>query len=273
MIIALVVILILAAALVLTYFILSSPNGKNKRAGVENLRVHYAHRGLWGGDIPENSIPAFAEATNKKYGIELDVQLSSDGDVVVFHDYNLSRMCGEDTKVSELRGAELSWRRLNGTRHNLPLLSDVLGTIKGRVPVLIELKGETADDALCEAVARVIQYYDGKVCVQSFNPYLLGWFKKHQPRLARGLLYTDFLKNGTPDKKKNILLNFMMANFMARPDFLSVDMTCFDKFAVKLMTKFHKLPVFVWTVRDKDTFARMRSAGYCCIFEGFEPEA
>ena len=64
----------------------------------------------------------------------------------------------------------------------------------------------------------------------------------------------------------------MVANFIARPDFLSVDMTCFNKFAVKLMTKFHKLPVFVWTVRDKDTFARMRSAKYCCIFECFEPE-
>lgn len=270
--IALLVILILAAALVVTYLILSAPNGKNRRAGVENLRVHYAHRGLWEEGIPENSIPAFSKAVEGKYGIELDVQLSSDGDVVVFHDYDLSRMCGEDAKISALRGAELSWRRLGGTQHTLPLLSDVLAAIKGRVPVLIELKGETSDTALCEAVSHVIQYYDGKVCVQSFNPYLLGWFKKHQPRMARGLLYTDFLKHGTADKKKNLLLNFMVANFIARPDFLSVDMTCFDKFAVKLMTKLHKLPVFVWTVRDKDTFARMRSSGYCCIFEGFKPE-
>ena len=270
--IAVIVILILAAAFAVAYLILSAPNPQSKRAGIENLSVHYAHRGLWGGDIPENSIPAFAEAANKKFGIELDVQLSSDGDVVVFHDYDLSRMCGEDTKVSELRGAELSWRRLGGTQHTLPLLTDVLAAVKGRVPILIELKGETADTALCEALAHVIQYYDGKVCVQSFNPYLLGWFKKHQPRIARGMLYTDFFKQGTSDKKKNILLNFMVANFISRPDFLSVDMTCFDKFAVKLMTKFHKLPVFVWTVRDKDTFARMHSARYCCIFEGFEPE-
>ncbi|MBQ9080724.1 MAG: glycerophosphodiester phosphodiesterase [Clostridia bacterium] len=272
MIIALVVILILAAALVVTYLILSAPNSKNKRAGVENLRVHYAHRGLWGDDIPENSIPAFARAAECKYGIELDVQLSSDGDVVVFHDYNLSRMCGEDTKVSELRGAELSWRRLGGTKHTLPLLEDVLAVIKGRVPVLIELKGETSDTALCEAVAHIIQYYDGKVCVQSFNPYLLGWFKKHQPRLARGMLYTDFMKHGTSDKKKNILLTYMVANFISRPDFISADMTCLDTFPVKLMTGLHKLPVFVWTVRDADTFARMRSARYCCIFEGFKPE-
>lgn len=272
MIIALIVIVILAA-LALTYFILSSPNGTKKRAGVENLRVHYAHRGLWREGIPENSVPAFTRACDAKYGIELDVRLSSDGDVVVFHDESLARMCGEHSTVDSLRGAELSWRRLGGTEYTLPLLSDVLSAIKGRVPVLIELKGETADTALCEAVAHALNYYDGKVCVQSFNPYLLGWFKKHQPRMARGLLYTDFLKRGTADKKKNILLNFMMANFIARPDFLSVDMTCFDKFAVKLMTKFHKLPMFVWTVRDKDTLARMRSAGYCCIFEGFEPEA
>lgn len=113
--VAFIIILVLIVVLVVAYLIMSAPNSKSKRAGMEKLHVHYAHRGLWGGDIPENSLPAFAAATGQGFGIELDVQLSADGDIVVFHDYDLKRMCGEDTKISSLRGAELSWRRPGGT--------------------------------------------------------------------------------------------------------------------------------------------------------------
>lgn len=270
MIIAVIVIL-LAAALAVTYLIMSAPRVKN-RAGMEKLHVNYAHRGLWGDGVPENSIPAFARAADAGYGIELDVQLSSDGDVVVFHDYDLTRMCGDDVKLSSLRGAELSWRQLGGTQYTIPLLTDVLATVKGRVPLLIELKGETSDTSLCEALSRILGHYDGKVCVESFNPYLLGWFRKHSPRVARGVLYTDFLKHGTKSARNNFLLASMLTNCISRPDFIAADGGCLNSLPVKLMTGMHKLPVFVWTVRDADSLARYRAKRRNCIFEGFEPE-
>ena len=146
---ALYVILGVLIALAITYLILTAPRSRNRRAGMEKLRVDYAHRGLWGGDIPENSIPAFSAAASAGYGVELDVQLSADRQVVVFHDYTLSRMCGEDTRVDSLGGAALTWRRLGKTDYTIPLLDDALTTVKGRVPVLIELKGKNSSTELC----------------------------------------------------------------------------------------------------------------------------
>lgn len=271
MIFVLIAVLVLAV-LAVVYLILSAPRKASQRPGMEKLYVDYAHRGLWGDGIPENSIPAFAAAAERGYGIELDVQLSSDGDVVVFHDYNLKRMCGEDTKLSELRGAELSWRRLGGTEYTLPLFEDVLDTVRGRVPILIELKGENSDTSLCEAVSRILGHYDGKVCVESFNPFLLAWFRKHQPKVARGLLYTNFFKNASTGRMTNFLLTSMLTNVIARPDFIAADGRFMRLFPLRLMRGLHKLPMLVWTVRDRDVYLNMRSQKYKCIFERFEPE-
>jgi glycerophosphoryl diester phosphodiesterase len=239
---------------------------------MEKLYVDYAHRGLWGGNIPENSIPAFAAAAANGYGIELDVQLSSDGDVVVFHDYTLKRMCNDDVHLSSLRGAELSWRKLGDTEYTIPLFEDVLNTVKGRVPILIELKGESGDTELCEAVSRILGHYDGKVCVESFNQYLLGWFRKHSPRTARGLLYTDVMKKSTGNRKNDFILTSMISNIIARPDFLAVDEKCLDYFPVRLMMKFHKLTTFVWTVHGMENYTKYRTMRFKSIFEGFLPE-
>ncbi|NLW73938.1 MAG: glycerophosphodiester phosphodiesterase [Clostridiales bacterium] len=268
---ALYVVLGVLFVLAITYLILTAPRSRNKRAGMEKLRVDYAHRGLWGGDIPENSIPAFAAAAAEGYGIELDVRLSADRQVVVFHDYKLSRMCGDDVRVDSLSGAALSWRRLGNTEYTIPLLEDALTTVKGRVPVLIELKGENSNTELCDALSRVLGHYDGKVCVQSFNPYLLGWFKKNQPRVARGLLYTNYLKNTSGKRINDIILGAMLTNFIARPDFIAVNEDCLNSIPVKLLTKLHKTDVFVWTVRDPHKYAKYKSLGYNCIFEGFLP--
>ncbi len=261
-----------AAALFVLYLILSAPRRRRDRAGMEKMNVSYAHRGLWGGGIPENSIPAFAAAAAAGYGIELDVQLSSDGDVVVFHDYTLKRMCGDDVRLSSLRGAELSWRRLAGTEYTIPLFEDVLNTVKGRVPILIELKGESSNTELCEALSRILGHYNGKVCVESFNPYLLGWFRKHSPRTARGLLYTDVMKKSTGNRKNDFILTSMISNVIARPDFIAVDEKCLGYFPVRLMMKLHGLTAFVWTVRDPAAYSRYRSMKINSIFEGFAPE-
>ena len=79
------------------------------------MQKNYAHRGLFGGDVPENSLAAFADAVKAGYGIELDVQLSADGEVMVFHDATLERMTGEKGKLSEYTLDQLRTLRLNGT--------------------------------------------------------------------------------------------------------------------------------------------------------------
>ncbi len=266
--IVLAVFLLLAAV----YLVLISPRSASRRAGMEKLQVNYAHRGLWGGEVPENSLEAFVRAADAGYGIELDVQLSSDGEVVVFHDYTLTRMCGEDIKLCELTGAQLSWRRLGGTTQTIPTLREVLTVVKGRVPLLIELKGESGNTELCSAVERELGYYDGKYCIESFNPFLLGYFKKNAPRVARGVLYTDFRVNGTKSKFNNFLLVSMITNVISRPDFLAADEKFLSALPVKIMTKIFKLPLFVWTARSPESESAARARGAHCIFEGFEAD-
>ncbi len=270
--IAFFVVLGVLIALASAYLCLTAPRRSRDRIGTEKLNIDYAHRGLHGDKIPENSIPAFAAAAAAGYGIELDVQLSADGDVMVFHDYTLSRMCGEDVRLDSLRGAELSWRKLGNTNYTIPLLEDVLRTVRGRVPLLIELKGESRDTELCVAVSRLLGHYEGKVAIESFNPYMLGWFKKHSPRIPRGLLYTDLMKKSSGNRNNDFILTAMLSNFIARPDFLAVDGDCIEYFPVKLMMKFHKLTTFVWTVKDAESYSKYRKMGLKCIFESFLPE-
>lgn len=273
MIITLAIIIVILLVVTAAFFCLSAPRRASKRPEMEKLYVDYAHRGIYDNkEIPENSIAAFEAAMEAGFGIELDVHLSSDGEVVVFHDDDLLRMCGEKAGISELCGSELSCLRLAGTEHTLPLMTDVLNAVNGRAPILIELKGTNFDTSLCEKLYHVMQHYDGKYCVQSFNPFLLGWFKKHAPHVPRGLLYMNFIKEKKWGFVKAFSLTYMLTNIVARPDFVACDQRSVNSFPVKLMRNLYKLPTLVWTITDNNSFARNRSAKLKNIFEGFIPE-
>jgi glycerophosphoryl diester phosphodiesterase len=179
-------------ALIALWLFLIAPRPR-KKAVAPFLRP-YAHRGLWSKEAPENSLAAFRLAAEQGFAIELDVQLSRDGEVMVFHDYTLTRMCGVDLRLSDLTAAELATHRLGGTDLQIPTLRAVLEAVDGRVPLLIELKGESGNTALCPALSTVLADYPGKWCVESFNPLLLRWWKRHRPDVVRGLLSTDLIK-------------------------------------------------------------------------------
>ena len=159
----------------------------------------YAHRGLWGGEIPENSLAAFRRAAEHGFAIELDVQLSSDGEVMVFHDYTLDRVVGREGKLCDLDAAELGTLSLCGTEQTIPTFREVLTLVNGRVPILVELKGESMDTSLCEKAAALLREYEGLYCIESFNPLLLHEMRKHLPDAYYGLLYTNVCRA----KKKN----------------------------------------------------------------------
>ena len=114
--------------------------------------VNHAHRGLHTKDktVPENSLPAFRAAAEAGYGVELDIQLSRDGQVVVFHDDTLDRVCGVHGRVDEFTFEELRGMRLCGTQETIPLLTEVFEVMGGRTPMIIELKTGRRNDELCE---------------------------------------------------------------------------------------------------------------------------
>ncbi len=234
------------------------------------MQKNYAHRGLYGGEIPENSLAAFTAAVDAGYGIELDVQLSADGEVMVFHDAALERMTGEAGKLCEKNLAELSGMRLDGTEHGIPTFREVLAAVDGKVPLLVELKGENTDTSVCEAVDRILREYHGAYLIESFNPLLLRWYKKNHPEVLRGQLTTN-LSKGLGKNMRNRLLDSLLLNMVTRPDFLAYDIRCPKRIPVRLCTGFFHAHRFVWTIRDRDEYRRSEDLDAFAIFENFCP--
>jgi glycerophosphoryl diester phosphodiesterase len=143
------------------------PSSRSRLAELERLgAVPFAHRGLHGGNLVENSGGAIAAAVARGYGIELDVQLSRDGVAMVFHDYELDRLTLEQGALAERSAAELQALRLYVGNDVMPRLAEALEMIGGRVPLLVEVKSRHRRVArLCAAVAGALAGYDGPVGV------------------------------------------------------------------------------------------------------------
>lgn len=254
-------------ALLILLYLLWFIRPRAKKTTNEKLLCNYAHRGLHGKNIPENSIAAFELACQKGYGIELDVQLSKDGTVMVFHDYTLNRMTGMDGKVCETEAKDLTKLKLKNTDQTIPTFEQVLSAVNGRVPLLVELKGENLNTALCEKVAVILKEYKGDYCIESFNPLLLRAMRKQLPNAFYGQLYTNVCK----DKKKysplNILLSLMFFNFLAKPDFIAYKYKYRNSLPVKLTTKCYKATRFSWTIKSEEEMKNAQENNECAIFE------
>ena len=185
----LIVLLVLLLGNVILLYLLA-PRLSGRRRVHPFFGVKWAHRGLHDikKGIPENSIPAFQAAIEAGYGIELDVHLTKDGKLVVFHDDDFRRICGEKGKVEETDYARMRTYRLSRTGEKIPLLSEVLRLVDGKVPLLIEVKLPSADTEVCRRLDEELQGYRGKYMVQSFNSLVLRWMKKHRNEIPRGQL-------------------------------------------------------------------------------------
>lgn len=236
----------------------------------EKLRGrHIAHRGLHDlvENTPENSLAAFRAAAEQGYIIENDIHLTADGEIVVFHDNSLKRMCGVDAKIEAKTLAELKEYRLAGTNEQIPTLKECLDTVDGRVPILIEFKcdGMTCK-ALCEAADRILSEYQGEYFVQSFYPQVLLWYRHHRKDVCRGQLAEPF--HG--DKLYKRMLGCLLFNFLSRPDFVSYEHTHKKHLMRRLTTCLGALPV-AWTIRSQESLDKCRRGFHAYIFENFIP--
>jgi glycerophosphoryl diester phosphodiesterase len=261
------------SALFALWLFLVAPRARKK--AVQPFLRPYAHRGLWGAGLPENSLGAFRAAAGKGFAIELDIQLSRDGEVMVFHDYTLDRVCGRTGKICELDAAELGNIPLNGVEtEHIPTLREVLDAVDGRVPLLIELKGESGNTALVPAALKVLEGYKGLWCMESFNPLLLRAVKKQAPHVVRGLLSTNLLKEKKSGSK---LLNFALSAhllcFLCRPAFLASDKKYLHRAGLRVgLALFGAAPV-VYTVKKEADYHAFLKAGITPIFDEFCPTA
>jgi glycerophosphoryl diester phosphodiesterase len=207
----------------------------------------FAHRGMFGAENPENSLGAFKKAVENGYGIELDVQLSSDGEAVVFHDPSLLRLYGENILVNSLTAEELK-------EYGIPTLREALEIIDGKVPVIVELKGESRDISVAPIAAEVLDEYVGEYCVESFNPFIIKWFKDCRPDVIRGQLSGSHLTEGKKSIKFFMLENLMF-NFISRPDFIAYDHKSRAKVSLALCRKLFNIPVFAWTIKTSEEWS------------------
>ncbi len=194
-----------------------------KRAPFQNR--NYAHRGLHSVDrqVPENSLAAFRAAAAAGYGMELDVQLSRDGRVVVFHDDTLERVCGVEGRVEDQSWDALRRLRLCGTEERIPLFSEVLAAVDGAVPLIVELKSGSRNRELCEKTRAMLDGYRGDACVESFHPGIVAWFRFHAPEYLRGQLAMPAGRyvNAGHSRASAFVLGNTFCNFLAKPEFIA----------------------------------------------------
>lgn len=260
-------IVVLAIALII--FINPGPRVKNRKSLIWLKEIPFAHRGLHDSEVPENSLASFQKAVAAGYGIEIDVQLSADGHVVVFHDYNLKRMTGLDRQVKDLDWSQLKALRLAGTGRGIPLFEDVLTLVRGQVPLLIEVKNEGKVGGLEQAVIENLRGYAGKFAVQSFNPFVLRYFRGAAPDIIRGQLSGSF-KGEDLAFIKVFLLKYLLLNFLSRPAFVSYGCGALPKwFAHRLRQK--GIFLLAWTAKDAEEFTEAMTIFDNVIFEGFTP--
>ena len=237
------------------------------------LHRNLAHRGLHTADrtVPENSLAAFRAAAEAGYGIELDLQFSKDEQIVVFHDDTLNRVCGIDGRVDDYTYEELLNFRLHDTQERIPLFSEVLETVDGRVPLLVEFKNGPKNNLLCEKTLPMLRAYKGDFCIESFSPFIVQWFRRNAPDILRGQLSASFkeLKGGGPDYQM-FLLSHCLTNFLARPHFIAYHVQK-RSLCVKLADRLGAMR-FSWTVRPDCDIEHLKSVNDSLIFELYTPE-
>ncbi len=226
----------------------------------------YAHRGLHGPGVPENSPSAFAAAIARGMGIECDVQRSLDWQAMVFHDDTLDRLTAESGPVAARNASALSAIALVGSNDCIPSLRKLLDQVAGQVPLLIEIKSPEQSSgrigALCLAVRRVLEGYQGHHAVMSFDPRVVGWFAGHSPLTVRGLVVTEYEDKALPGRWRR-----RFALWKAKPDFLAYDIRDLpSSFAEQQRER--GLPVLTWTVRSADHRERAEEHADAPIAEG-----
>jgi glycerophosphoryl diester phosphodiesterase len=231
-----------------------------------------AHRGLWSPNgAPENSLAAFQSACAHGYGIELDVQLSADGEAMVFHDSRLERMTGQEGRIADHTAADLGRMKLAGADETIPTLADTLTLIGHRASVHVELKTPVGEvGALEKRVHEILIDHNGPIAVIGFNPYSHAWFDHHHPNVLRGLDSYGYADDGarkmSPDQRKAYAELEHVS--IAKPHFLAlgVDMLPSAR-AAEFRAKGY--PIIAWTVRSPAEWDKLKDHCDNLIFEGF----
>ena len=267
-----VIVLIVLVVLLLLYLL--ALRGRTRHPLLRKLRRwKYAHRGLHGNGVPENSMAAFRLALENGYGIELDVHMLADGNLAVIHDASLLRTAGVDIKIEELSTEQLINYRLENTDETIPTFQQVLDLFAGKAPMIVELKPENGNhDALTAAACEMLSDYEGLYCMESFDPRCIRWLKKNRPDIVRGQLAHNSLHE--PGKVPYILrfiMTNLLSNFWNTPDFIAYRYCDRNRLSVQISRNLWKIQGVSWTLKTQEDHDTAVKENWIPIFEGFKP--
>ena len=245
-------------------------------AGLDWLTARpIAHRALHGGALVENTLGAASAAVAANYGIETDLQLSADGEVIVFHDDTFDRLTTASGPVKAKTLAEIKKIAFKGSGEHIPALGELLALVAGRTPLVLELKSAwDGDERLVARVAKQLESYAGPVAAMSFDPRMVEALRKHAPGLPRGIVAERYYRaeywNKMPWRHKFALGNLL--HFLTtRPHFVAYRVQDLPAMAPLLARHALGMPLLTWTVRTEAERKRARLWASQMIFEGFRP--
>ena len=265
-----IVIILVVICLLLTFLVAPRMFGKPDMSAFMGTSI--AHRGYFDNEagVPENSLACFQAAIEKGFVIELDIQLSSDGVAMVFHDADLERMCGVQGKIWEYTAAQLKEMKLLGTEETIPTFEETLALINGQVPLLVEYKMDKVDTAVCAAGQALLDKYNGDYAIQCFDPRALLWYKKNAPQVARGQLAEDFWENETYNGQPLYLaLTYMLTNVATRPDFISYRAIHKDNLSLNIC-RILGAKTACYTLKSEEELANVNGEFDMYIFDSFD---
>lgn len=270
----LILILIILVVLAALYLFLLAPNRDRRSMMRPFEETLIAHRGLFDNrsDAPENSLPAFSRAVEAGYGIELDVQMTTDGRLVVFHDDTLARMCSAEKNVTDCSYDELQQYTLAESSEHIPLFDEVLRVIGGKVPLIVEIKSAGDYITTTRLMAERMDSYDGLYCMESFHPLAVHWFRKNRPDILRGQLSTDYFKDNVKRSTiQKFCLTNLLLNFLSRPDFIAYNHLYAGQFSYRVCRRLFPVSNVAWTIRSQAELENARRVFTTIIFDSFIP--
>lgn len=266
---------LILAVLILFYLWTIHPSFRKKEVLKDFARWDYAHRGLWNladEGIPENSLPAFRRAVEHGFAIELDVHLTKDNQLIVFHDDDLKRICSVEGSCESMSAAQLQSLSLSGTGEYMPLLREVLDLVDGRVPLLIELKLPTMRTAICDHVRELLKNYKGSYLIESFHPLALRRYHKLDPSVPLGQLSSRYSAKTKMNPLFKLISSSLTENAVSRPDFIAYNFKHADALGFALNRRLFHTPAFAWTARSPKDYRACKKSFDAVIFERFLPD-
>jgi glycerophosphoryl diester phosphodiesterase len=236
--------------------------------------AHRAYHDRASGRI-ENTISAVIAAIEHNFSIEVDLQLTADGEIIVFHDDTLERLSEAKGRVDLHDLPSIRAVRLHDSGDHIPTLDEVLEEVSGKVPLILELKSRwNGDRRLEQAVATTLANYAGPIAVMSFDPASMRAMRKLMPHLPRGLVAERFNQEDWRDVPffYRFALRHLLAAAAVMPNFIAYDVSALPATAPLSIRHVFDLPLLTWTVRTQDEQDIARSWADQMIFEGFDPD-